>query len=95
MSVYVSNINWDTTQDHLQKYFSRFGTVKHVNLKENKVRRAPGYAFIEFLDQDSVTKAIECANGDGVSGCTDMTRVVSILRHFGPSLTIVCVWSTD
>jgi uncharacterized membrane protein YgcG len=33
MSVYVSNINWDTTADALEKYFTKFGPVKHVNLK--------------------------------------------------------------
>ena len=66
MSVYVSNINWDTTQDQLGTFFSKFGVVKHVNLKENKVRRAPGYAFIEFQDADSVRSAIDFANNDGV-----------------------------
>ncbi len=67
MSVYVSNINWDTTQESLEKKFSEFGTVKNVNLKENKVRRAPGYAFIEFTDAESVQKAIEASADPGIS----------------------------
>ena len=67
MSVYVSNINWDTTQESLEKKFSEFGTVKNVNLKENKIRRAPGYAFIEFTDAESVQKAIEASADPGIN----------------------------
>ena len=66
LSVYVSNINWDTTQESLEKKFSEFGTVKNVNLKENKVRRAPGYAFIEFTDAETVQKAIEGSVDPGI-----------------------------
>ena len=77
MSVYVSNINWDTTQERLDKYFSNFGVVKHVNLKENKIRRAPGYAFIEFQDAESVQNAIEFANKDGVSRTVLHVRIIS------------------
>ena len=57
-SVYVSNINWDTTEEKLKAFFTKFGKIKSVNLKENKMKRAPGYAFIEFVDASSVIAAI-------------------------------------
>ncbi len=64
--MYVSNINWDTAQDSLEQKFSEFGTVKNVNKKDNKVRRAPAYAFIEFTDAETVQKAIEGSVDPGI-----------------------------
>ena len=43
----------------LREVFTQsFGRVAHVNLKENKVRRGPSYAFIIFESSDSAQKAI-------------------------------------
>ena len=67
MSVYVSNINWDTNQETLGQKFAEFGKVISVSLKENKIRRAPGYAFIEFASADSVKKAIDAAADGGIT----------------------------
>ena len=35
MSVYVSNINWDTDRETLGQKFAEFGKVINVSLKEN------------------------------------------------------------
>lgn len=59
LAIYVSNINWETTSARLREIFSKnFGPVTHVNLKENKVRRSPSYAFIVFESAESAQKAI-------------------------------------
>lgn len=59
LAIYVSNINWETTSARLREIFSKnFGPVTHVNLKENKIRRSPSYAFIIFESAESAQKAI-------------------------------------
>eukprot|EP01043_Picozoa_sp_COSAG02_P024398 COSAG02_NODE_1331_length_13215_cov_3.173058_7_plen_1505_part_00 len=59
LAIYVSNINWETTSARLRDIFSKsFGPVTHLNLKENKVRRSPSYAFIVFESVESAQKAI-------------------------------------
>jgi len=59
LAIYVSNINWETTSSRLREVFTQsFGAVAHVNLKENKVRRGPSYAFIIFELPGSAQKAI-------------------------------------
>jgi RNA recognition motif-containing protein len=62
MSVYVTNLSWDTTEEALREKFAEFGTVRNVSLKENKVRRAPGYAFVDYASADSVQKAIKASH---------------------------------
>lgn len=62
MAIYVSNINWETNAVTLGEAFTkRFGPVAHVNLKENKVRRGPSYAFIVFESAESATTAVEAS----------------------------------
>ena len=65
MSVYVSNISWDTNQETLENEFAKFGTVKNVNLKEENFRRKPAYAFVEFTTVDCVEKAIAASTAEG------------------------------
>eukprot|EP01050_Picozoa_sp_SAG11_P010715 SAG11_NODE_1090_length_5918_cov_1.889156_2_plen_512_part_00 len=63
LAIYVSNINWETTAATLREAFTkRFGAVAHVNLKENKVRRGPSYAFIIFESAGSATSAVEAGH---------------------------------
>ena len=59
LAIYVSNISWETTSARLRDVFSKnFRPVTHVNLRENKVRRCPSYAFIVFDSAESAQKAI-------------------------------------
>jgi G3E family GTPase len=63
MAIYVSNINWETTAATLRDAFTeQFGPVAHVNLKENKVRRGPSYAFIIFEAADNATNAVDAGH---------------------------------
>ena len=37
MSVYVKNVNWETTKEALNTEFSKYGAIRSISLKENKV----------------------------------------------------------
>jgi RNA recognition motif-containing protein len=77
MSIYVSNINWDTTSETLEKTFTKFGTVTNLLLKENKVRRSPAYAIIQFSSANSAPKAIKAALEPGINVDKRELRVVA------------------
>ena len=73
MSIYVSNISWDTDELALQNVFSQFGAVKHVKHFDNKSStaqrsgRRPGYAFIEFSTAASAQAAINASLDLGIT----------------------------
>lgn len=57
--VFVGNVSPNTTQDMLSSFFSKFGLVKSVNLKNSITgRNRKDYAFIKFLVPESVQKVL-------------------------------------
>lgn len=57
--VFVGNISPNTTQDMLSTFFSQFGLVKSVNLKNSLTgRNRKDYAFIKFLIPESVQRVL-------------------------------------
>ncbi|GAB5361674.1 hypothetical protein AAMO2058_000732900 [Amorphochlora amoebiformis] len=58
-SVYVGNVEYQTTPDELKEFFTPCGTVNRVTILCNKRTGQPmGYAYIEFKDEDAVTNAV-------------------------------------
>lgn len=55
--LYVGNLTEEMADSDLQDYFSKFGTVDHVEqMKWNDTQKKRGFGFIEFDDYDAVDK---------------------------------------
>lgn len=68
--LYVSNLNFELTDDDLMEMFSQFGPVveaHHVNDKRDRNRRR-GFGFILFESMDDAAKAVAEMNDKEVSG---------------------------
>ncbi len=58
--LFVGNLSYQTMENDLQDYFAQAGAVNSVNLMLDKMTgKSRGFAFIEFVNSDEATKAIE------------------------------------
>lgn len=55
--VFVGGISPDTTEDHMQEYFSRYGRVESVSVMTDKdTGKSRGFGFVTYFDYDPVDK---------------------------------------
>ncbi|CEP00180.1 RRM domain-containing protein [Plasmodiophora brassicae] len=58
-SVYVGNVDYGTTPEELQTFFQSCGVVNRITIVCDKMTGHPkGYAYVEFVDQESVANAM-------------------------------------
>lgn len=58
-SVFVGGVDFNATPEELQRHFQSCGTVNRVTILVDKwTGRPKGYAYIEFVDKDSVDNAL-------------------------------------
>jgi len=63
-NVYVGNLDFNVTEDHLRKLFSVHGTVQTVNIiKDRDTGQGRGFAFIEMGDDQEAESAVKALNG--------------------------------
>lgn len=59
-SVYIGNVDYESTPLELQQHFSSAGVVHRVTILTNKFTGQPkGFAYLEFADVESVQRAVE------------------------------------
>ena len=61
-TIYVRNLNFDSTAGDIGKAFEKFGSVKNVRIAKEKFRgsfRSLGYCFVEFKEHEGQVKALE------------------------------------
>ena len=64
MSIYVGNLSYEITQEHLSQTFAEYGTVRRIQLPtERETGRLRGFAFVEMSSDDEEAKAIEALDG--------------------------------
>lgn len=57
--LFVGGLSWETTQENLQNYFSRFGEVVDcVVMKNNETGRSRGFGFVTFADPNNVDNVL-------------------------------------
>jgi RNA recognition motif-containing protein len=61
--LYVGNLGYAVTIDHLQELFSNYGNVLTVNIVEGK-----GFGFVEMSNQSEAEKAKKALNGSDFKG---------------------------
>lgn len=72
-SVFVGGLGYDVEKEDLEREFSKFGTLSKVWVARNP----PGFAFIEFEDDQDADAAIKEMNGAFIKGCeirVDLSR---------------------
>ncbi|XP_060527265.1 heterogeneous nuclear ribonucleoprotein 27C isoform X2 [Cylas formicarius] len=58
--LFVGGLSWETTQDNLQRYFSRYGEVIDcVVMKNAESGRSRGFGFVTFADPANVTVVLQ------------------------------------
>jgi len=64
MSIYVGNLSYEVTQEHLSQTFGEYGTVKRIQLPaDRETGRMRGFAFVEMSTEAEETAAIEALDG--------------------------------
>jgi len=64
MSIYVGNLSYEVTQEHLNQTFGEYGTVKRIQLPaDRETGRMRGFAFVEMEKEEQETAAIEALDG--------------------------------
>lgn len=69
MNIYVGNMSYDTTEDHLREAFEGFGQVSSVKIiTDRDTGRAKGFAFVEMSTKEEGDAAISGLNGKEMQG---------------------------
>lgn len=68
-SLFVGNMNFQTTESDLRALFEPFGQVTRVHLAmDRETGRARGFAFVEMPNDDEAAKAIAGLDGKEAGG---------------------------
>lgn len=69
MNIYVGNLNYNLSEDELEKVFSSYGEVASVKIIRDKYTdQSKGFGFIEMANDADAQKAIDELNGTEVKG---------------------------
>ena len=64
-TLFVGNLPFDASEDQVWELFSEYGKVSSVRLPTDKEDGRPkGFGYVEFLDVESATKAVEQGRSD-------------------------------
>jgi len=68
-NIYVGNLSFDATEDQVRSLFEAYGAVDKVSIITDRDTGQPrGFAFVEMMDDDAATKAMEALNGSSLGG---------------------------
>ena len=66
MNIYISGLNFSTTDADLNDLFSEYGEVSSARIiTDRETRRSRGFGFVEMPDDAAGQKAIDELNGAG------------------------------
>jgi RNA recognition motif-containing protein len=69
MNIYASNLSFQTTEEGLNKLFSKFGTVSSVKIiLDRETQQSRGFAFIEMPSEAEGNAALSALNDTEVDG---------------------------
>lgn len=64
MSIYVGNLSYEVTQEHLKPVFADYGNVTRVHFPtDRETGRARGFAFVEMSKDEEEDAAITALDG--------------------------------
>jgi RNA recognition motif-containing protein len=69
MNIYAGNLNYNLSEEELEKVFEEYGEVTSVKIIRDKYTdQSKGFGFIEMADDAAAQKAIDELNGSEVKG---------------------------
>jgi len=69
MNIYVGNMSYETTEDHLRQAFEAFGEVSTVKvITDRDSGRPKGFAFVEMSSENEALAAINGLSGHELNG---------------------------
>ena len=69
MNIYISNLDFQTSNEDLKRLFEPFGKVTSANVITDKYSgKSRGFAFVEMQDNAEGAKAIQDLNNTQVDG---------------------------
>ncbi len=69
MNMYVSNLNFQTTDDDLRNLFSQYGNVNSAKvINDRETGRSRGFGFVEMDVVTEGREAMEKLNGKEIGG---------------------------
>lgn len=58
--LFIGNLSFDTTEETIQEYFIKFGTIQNINLaKFEDSGKCKGFAHVDFNDGESAAKVMK------------------------------------
>ncbi len=67
--LYVGNLDFETTEEKLQKHFEQAGTVVSAEIiKDKDSGKSRGFGFVEMSSEEEAKKAIELFHGKEFEG---------------------------
>jgi uncharacterized membrane protein YgcG len=67
--LYVGNLKYTATSEHLQELFEQYGTVTSAQvLSDRETGRSRGFGFVEMANDDEAMAAIESLDGQDHDG---------------------------
>lgn len=68
-TIFVSRLDWDTTESTLRSVFSRFGPIRNVRVVSDLVTGfSKGYAFIEYEEEQFAVNAYRYGDKTAIDG---------------------------
>ena len=75
MNIYISGLNFSTTDADLSDLFSEYGEVSSARIiTDRETRRSRGFGFVEIADDAAGAKAIAELNGAEYEGRTMVVK---------------------
>ncbi len=69
MKLYIGNLDYSTTEQHLQDAFAQFGeVVSAVIINDRDTGRSKGFGFVEMNSRNAAMSAITQMNGQELNG---------------------------
>ncbi|MDR2206494.1 MAG: RNA-binding protein [Flavobacteriaceae bacterium] len=63
MNIFISNLDYSTTERELQMLFENYGTVESIKIvTDRETGKSRGFGFVEMSDDEEALKAIEELN---------------------------------
>lgn len=68
-SLFVGNLNFDTTEADLTRLFQPFGEIGRIHrVMDRETGRARGFAFVEMHNDEDAVKALTALDGKALNG---------------------------
>ncbi len=69
MNIYAGNLNYNLSEEELEKVFAEYGEVTSVKIIRDKYTdQSKGFGFVEMAEDEAAQKAINELNGTEVKG---------------------------